>query len=105
MKSFNIPDKILFEAIKQKTNEKKLHILINFLQKNLFKTSLNNDIIERISFYSWKKTIASSANTMLQVSKKPTILADLESIYNKLRDIGMLKINEMKPCSKVKVLL
>lgn len=103
MKSLNICDKILFKAKKQGTKEKKLYIIINYLEKNQFKICSNDEVIEKIPFY--KKKIVSQVSKTTQLNIRSIILTDLDNICQKLRENVILKPNKMKVSSRFKMLL
>lgn len=104
-KPLNIFDKILFKANKQDTKEKKLYIIISYLEKNQFKNRPNDEVIAKIPCSLLKKKIVSQVIKTTQFDIKPIISADLDNIYKKLRENGILKLTKMKACSKLKLLL
>jgi hypothetical protein len=82
----------------------KLYIIINYLKKNQFKICFNNKVIEKILFHPLKKKVASQSIETTQLNRRPVISPDLGSIYKKLRENKILKVNKMKARIKFKVL-
>ena len=62
-------------------------------------------MIERILPYLSKEKIVSQAIKMTPLNRKLIIMANLDSIYKKLRENGIIKPNKMKACSKFKMFL
>lgn len=103
LKSLNIANRILFKVSKQDTNEKKLFIIINYLEINQFKINFNNQIIKNFLFSSLKEKIVSQNIRTIKLSKKLILSADLYSIYKKFWENGIIKPNKMKACAKFKL--
>lgn len=104
-KPLNVPDKILFNANKYNHIEKKLAIIINYLQKIQFKIINNNNsfiFLNKISSQKIKQqflNLTKNIKNFYTKNKFIIIQADINNIYLKLKKTGILKFNKIKVLS------
>jgi hypothetical protein len=105
-KPLNIPDIILSKAIKQNNTEKKLIVILNYLQKNQVKT-----VSSKNSIVLTKKLSQKIPNCAVKIEKYKlkkkflSISANINNIYIKLKKNGILKFNKTQACSRTKIFL
>jgi hypothetical protein len=102
-KPLNVPDKILYNASKWNYAEKKIIIILNYLQKVQFKISYNNNITF-LSNISLKKKKQQFFNLVRKI-KFLFIYANINNLYIKLKNFGIFKYNKIKACNKFEILL